>query len=162
MANVAVIKTMLRSFEMVSGLKINFAKSCFNAFGMSDEWVNNVADFLNYRLLSMPFTYLGIPIGANLRQSETWGTIIAKCEKRLSKWRQRHISFGGRMTLIKYVLTSIPIFYFSFLRVPKKVVGRLEKLQWWFLWGGEDDQNKISWVNWEDIYTSREKGGLGI
>jgi len=42
------------------------------------------------------------------------------------------------------------------------VVGRLERLQRWLLWGGGDDQKKISWVSWEDICTSREKGGLGI
>jgi len=95
MTNVAAIKTMLWSFEMVSGQKINFAKSCFGAFGMSDEWVNNAVDFLSCRLLSVPFTYLGIPIGANPWRSETWETIIAKCEKRLSNWRQRHLSFGG-------------------------------------------------------------------
>ena len=29
MSNVKAIKVMLRSFELVSGLKINFAKSCF-------------------------------------------------------------------------------------------------------------------------------------
>ena len=39
MSNVKAIKVMLRSFELVSGLKINFAKSCFGAFGMTEQWV---------------------------------------------------------------------------------------------------------------------------
>jgi len=94
MSNVAAIKTMLWSFELVSGLKINFAKSCFGAFGVSEEWVKNAADTLNCRLLSLPFSYLGIPIGANPRRSETWETIIVKCEKRLNKWKQRHLFLG--------------------------------------------------------------------
>lgn len=33
MSNVKAIKAMLRSFELVSGLKINFAKSSFGVFG---------------------------------------------------------------------------------------------------------------------------------
>ena len=72
MANVAAIKAILWSFELVSGLKINFSKSCFGAFGVSEEWVKIAANMLNFRLLLLPFSYLGIPIGAIPRQSETW------------------------------------------------------------------------------------------
>ena len=38
MENVKAIKAILRTFELVSGLKINFAKSCFGAFGVTDQW----------------------------------------------------------------------------------------------------------------------------
>ena len=37
MENVKAIKAILRTFELVSGFKINFAKSCFEAIGMSDQ-----------------------------------------------------------------------------------------------------------------------------
>ena len=36
MRNVKAIKAILRTFELVSGLKINFVKSSFGAFGMSE------------------------------------------------------------------------------------------------------------------------------
>ena len=36
MENIRVIKVILRAFELVSGLKINFAKSSFGAIGMPD------------------------------------------------------------------------------------------------------------------------------
>jgi len=35
MQNVNAIKVILRTFELVSGLKVNFAKSCFGTIGMS-------------------------------------------------------------------------------------------------------------------------------
>jgi len=38
MKNVKATKAILRSFELVSGLKINFAKSCFGAIGKPDHW----------------------------------------------------------------------------------------------------------------------------
>ena len=34
--------------------------------------------------------------------------------RKLSKWKQKYLSFGGRATLIKSVLNSIPFFYFFF------------------------------------------------
>ena len=38
MDNVTVIKAILKSFEMVSGLRINFAKSQFGAIGQIEDW----------------------------------------------------------------------------------------------------------------------------
>ena len=32
--------------------------------------------------------------------------------RKLSKWKQKYLSFGGRVTLIKLVLNSILIFFF--------------------------------------------------
>jgi len=76
-------------------LKINFAKSSLGAIGMSERWNFDAAGCLNCGLLSIPFVYLGIPIGANQRRGQLWEPIIKKCEKALSKWKQRHLSFGG-------------------------------------------------------------------
>ena len=80
MQNVKVLKAMLRSFEMVSSLKINFAKSQFGAVEKSVQWLNEAALYLNCSLLSVPFIYLGIPIGANPKSSVTWEPIVKKCE----------------------------------------------------------------------------------
>ena len=61
--NVKTIKSMLRSFELASGLKINFAKSYFGAIGKSDQWWKEVAEYFNCSMLSMPFLYLVSPLG---------------------------------------------------------------------------------------------------
>ena len=91
-----------------------------------------------------------------------WDPVILKCERKLSKWKQRNLSFGERVTLIKAVLNSIPIFFISFFRVPKNVVDKLVRLQRSFLWGEGDDQNKLTWVKWKTICLPKEKGGLGV
>jgi len=145
MENVKAITVILWSFEQVLGLKINFAKSNFGAVGMLEQWKKDAARYLNCRLLVVPFPYSGILIGANPRRCEVWDSIIKKCERKLSKWKQKYLSFSGRVTLIKLVINSIPIYFFSFFRVPNKVLDKLVRLKWWFLWGGGLEQKKIAW-----------------
>ena len=157
--NVKAIKVLLRSFELVSRLRITFAKSKFRAIGMSHHWIQNAANYLSCKVLVIPFLYLGIPIGANSRRSVIWDPIVERCERKLSKWNQRHLSFRGRVTLIKSVLNSIPIFFLFFSRVPKKVAIKLVRLQRWFLRGGNSDQRKIAWEKWETIVFQRRKVG---
>ena len=85
MRNVKTIKAILRTFELVSGLKINFVKSSFGAFGMSEQWKIEAANYLNCSLLTIPFIYLGIPIGANPRRCQMWDPLINKCERKLAR-----------------------------------------------------------------------------
>ena len=55
----------------MSGLKINFAKSRFGAIGATEQCILDAATYLNCKMWPVPFSYLGIPIGANPRRSET-------------------------------------------------------------------------------------------
>jgi len=66
------------------------------------------------------------------------------------------------VTFIKSALNSIPIYFLSFFRIAKKVVNKLVKLQWCFLWGGGVEQKKITWISWESVFLSKEKRDLGI
>lgn len=72
LANVITIKSVLRCFELILGLKVNFHKSFFrSALGVERRTFESYANKLNCRLIKLPFTYLGIPIGVNPRKSET-------------------------------------------------------------------------------------------
>ena len=74
---------------MVSGLKINYAKSQFGTVGKSAQWLNEAALYFNCSLLAVPFTYLGIPTKANPKNCVTWEPIVKKYESRLAKWKQK-------------------------------------------------------------------------
>jgi len=67
--NVRVMKSILRIFELASGLKINYAKSQFGCLGKSVTWCREAANYLNCGLLGFPFSYLGIPVGST---SKSW------------------------------------------------------------------------------------------
>ena len=48
-----------------------------------------------------------------------WRVIEEKFEKKLSSWKGKHLSVGGRLVLINSVLTSLVMFMLSFFEVPK-------------------------------------------
>jgi len=123
----------------------------------------SAATYLNCSQMSIPFPYLGIPIGANPRSSAIWDPIIKKCERKLAKCKQKYISFGRRVTLIKSVLNSIPIYFLSgfFFRIPKKVADKLVKVQRRFLWcGGElmQSRRRLPGLAGDQLAYQRRKG----
>lgn len=68
--NVLVIKSMLRSFELMSGLKVNFSKSKLAGVCMNGNEISRLARLLNCGTMELPFTYLGIPVGASHSKTE--------------------------------------------------------------------------------------------
>lgn len=78
---------------------------------------------------NLPFTYLGLPIGLNMRLKESWSNIIEKFKNKLSDWKENSISFGGRSILVKSVLGSMALYYFSLFRVPMSVIKELERVR---------------------------------
>lgn len=54
---------------------------------------------------------------------------MEKTEKKLSKWKTRYLSLGGRITLINSVLDPLPTYIMSLFPIPSKVEKRLDKLR---------------------------------
>jgi hypothetical protein len=109
---------VLRSFEIVSGLKVNFNKSKLYGINLDDSFLRASSLFLHCEVDSIPFRFLGIPVGVNPRRKATWSSIIESMKKRLGAWNGRNLSIGGRVTLINSVLSSLPLYFFSFFKTP--------------------------------------------
>ncbi|GAU42670.1 hypothetical protein TSUD_106440 [Trifolium subterraneum] len=93
--NIWIIKTLLRSFELVSGLKINFVKSKLYGLNVDSRLLEVGSAFLSCRSETIPFKFLGIPVGANPRRQETWKSMVDAMIKRLNSWISRQLSYGG-------------------------------------------------------------------
>jgi exonuclease III len=160
--NLWTLKAILRGFEMASGLKVNFWKSCLLGINVSEEFLAMGCSFLNCKRGVVPFKYLGLPVGANPRRLATWELLLEQIRRRLNSWGNKFISFGGRIVLLNSVLNSIPIFSMSFMKMPTQVWKKLISIQRAFLWGGVNRGRKISWVKWEVVCQSKCNGGLGV
>lgn len=72
------------------------------------------------------------------------------------------LSFPRRLTLIKFVMTNLPIYYLSLFKIPVGMAKEIEKIQSAFLWGGYDLRRKVHMAKWEVITKNKSLGGLGV
>ncbi|GJX41243.1 RNA-directed DNA polymerase, eukaryota, reverse transcriptase zinc-binding domain protein [Tanacetum coccineum] len=111
------------------GLKINVHKSHLLGVGVPNVIVDAAASSLGSSIMKTPFMYLGVPVGGNMSNIKAWDDIIRKIKSRLSKWKVKTLSIGGRLTLLKSVLGSTPIYWMSLYKVPKAVLASMEAIK---------------------------------
>ena len=69
---------------------------------------------------------------------------------------------GGRITLIKSVLSNLPIYHLSCFKCPKSIFQKIEKLQCEFLWNDSVEKRQYHLVKWDSVCKPFAQGGLGI
>ncbi|XP_026451452.1 uncharacterized protein LOC113351704 [Papaver somniferum] len=118
------ISASLICFRLCSGLSINAAKS--TAVGMGETHCQQpVVSSLGCTITDFPIPYLGMPVGASYRCRRIWDAVIENFEARLQGWMGRCLTYGGRLILIKFVLSAIAIFMMTVYSMPKFVAKRL-------------------------------------
>jgi hypothetical protein len=64
-----------------------------------------------------------------MNKISNWNPVIYTFEKRLSLWKAGSLSIGGRVTLIKSVLNSLPTYYLSLFKAPISVIDKLDRMR---------------------------------
>ncbi|GKF44230.1 hypothetical protein Tco_0130782, partial [Tanacetum coccineum] len=108
--------------------------------------------------MKTPFKYLGIMVGDHMSRCSAWSNSIQKVRTRLSKWKVKTLSIGGRLTLLKSVLGAVPIYNMSIYKAPKRVLHDMEMLRSKFFNEGDSQDSRISWVAWERVLSSKKNG----
>jgi len=111
--------------------------------------------------MKVTFKYLGLPKGGNHIKIDFWQDAVTKIRKRLALRKGKHISFVGRVILIKSVLSTIPLYYLSLFKISISVEKSIKKIQRVFLWEWGQEERKIAWVKWDFIFKTKDEGGLG-
>uniref|UniRef100_A0A2N9I472 Reverse transcriptase domain-containing protein n=1 Tax=Fagus sylvatica TaxID=28930 RepID=A0A2N9I472_FAGSY len=145
----------------VTGLRVNMRKSELVPVGDVPN-LSTLADIMHCRVTSLPMTYLGMPLGSSFKSKDIWNSIVEKMERRLAGWKSLYLSKGGRLTLLKSTLSSLPTYYLSLFTIPVSVANRIEKIQRNFLWGGQGEVVNPHLVNWDTVCSPITYGGLGV
>ncbi|GJV49258.1 RNA-directed DNA polymerase, eukaryota, reverse transcriptase zinc-binding domain protein [Tanacetum coccineum] len=94
---------LLNVFYLAFGLRININKSNVYGIRVSNNDIEGMAWITGCSAGSFPLTYLGIPIGSSIKRLTHWQSLIDKFEARLSRWKAKLLSIGGRSTLVRVI-----------------------------------------------------------
>ena len=119
------IRLDLSCFQAFTRLKVNVGKSEIVPVGDVGS-IGALANILHCRVGSLPMKYLGMPLGTPYKIASIWNPILEKMEKKLSGWKPLYLSKGGRLTLLKSNLSSLPTYYLFLFTIPVAMADRLE------------------------------------
>ncbi|GKD01133.1 hypothetical protein Tco_1171407 [Tanacetum coccineum] len=71
---------------------------------------------------SLPFIYLKLPVGKRMNLCDGWVDVINRFRDRLTAWKAKSLSNGGRLTLVKSVLGSLLVYFVSLYKAPVKSI----------------------------------------
>ena len=121
------IRLLLSCFQAFTGLKVNVGKSEIAPIGEVNNLVA-LASILQCRVGSLPMKFLGMLLGTSFKTASIWNPILEKMQKKLSGWKRLYLSKGGRLTLLKSTLSSLPMYFLSLFTIPKAMATRMESI----------------------------------
>nr|GEW35435.1 RNA-directed DNA polymerase, eukaryota, reverse transcriptase zinc-binding domain protein [Tanacetum cinerariifolium] len=133
-SNITTLVHVLECFFRASGLKINIGKIKIMGVHMDNAKVSRAAVKLGCLVLKATFIYLGSIVGGNM----------------------------NRLTLVKSMLGSMPIFHIAMFKVPTGFLSMLEMIRSYFFNGHDISSKKASWVCWKKVLAHKDIGGLGV
>jgi hypothetical protein len=156
------LKGLLQSFSDSIGLKINFQKSFLVPINTDVEKALHLANTIGCRVGTMPFTYLGLPLGTTRPSLEDFLPLINKIERRTMGLNQL-LGYHGRMLLVNSVLSALPTFYLCSLKIPVNLLEQVDKYIMHCLRdNGGINQKGGCLVAWKKATRPKEQGGLRI
>ncbi|KAL4581186.1 hypothetical protein LXL04_017396 [Taraxacum kok-saghyz] len=110
----------------------------------------------------LPATFLGIPIGLNMKRITSWNGLVDRIHKKMSNWKMKTLSVGGRLTIVNSILGNLGNYWCSLFPMPKAVAKSIEAKRRDFFWGIKEKSKVIKWVSWDKISKKKKYGGLGV
>lgn len=161
---VRAIKSILDHFADFSGLVVNPQKSTvwFSEKCDTEARQTIMAEF-EAREAQEQEKYLGILVtqqggGRDLSHNQ----LVEKVQEKLPGWKANLLSHAGRLTMVKAVLMSLPVYYMSIARLPTRTVKTVTATIRKFLWGKLDKTRYISLIGWDKVCRKKDEGGLGV
>uniref|UniRef100_A0A6N2MJJ3 Reverse transcriptase domain-containing protein n=1 Tax=Salix viminalis TaxID=40686 RepID=A0A6N2MJJ3_SALVM len=152
----------LLNMSSVRAKKVNSSKSGFIlSTRASLSRASIVGGALGFPRIRLPTKYLGMPLYKGPKKSFLWDDLTSRIAVRMKGWEAKVLSPGGRITILKSILTSMPLYLLHVIVPPKSVMCRIERLFNKLLWSAKG-QRRIHWECWEDLCYPVEEGVLGM
>ena len=157
------MKEILDTYAQSMGLHINYHKSVMIPINTPHKMATETAEIFGCIIGSMPFTYLGLPLGTTKATVYDLMPLVDRIERAMTT-NFLMMSYSGRVTVINTMLTSISTFTMCPLKVPPKILAHIDKIRRHFLWNKktEDGEHCNSLIAWDKVCRPKNKGGMGV
>ena len=154
---------ILEHFGAATGLRVNLAKSSVAAIRCTEINLQTILSNFSGMRVNFPLSYQGLPLTLGRLKMVHLQTSLDRVRAKLAGWQGKLLSAGGRRELVRSVLSSMPIYLLTALKVPKGFIRELDKARRRFLWAGDQEYHggKCK-VNWPTTCLPTAAGGLGI
>lgn len=105
--------------------------------------------------------YLGFPLFKGRNKKEDFLFILDKMQSRLAPWKDKLLNRASRITLVKSVIPSIPIYSMQLNWIPSSICTQMDRIVRNFIWKGHSDKG-IHLVSWDKVSRPKKDGGLGV
>jgi len=161
-SNLNCLKDIFMKYAETSGQLVNPQKSSIYAGSISNHRLSQIATMIGFKIGTLPFTYLGVPIFKGKPKKSYFQPIADKVKVKLAAWKSSLLSMAGRVQLIKSVIQSMLIHCLSIYSWPVSLIKDVERWIRNFLWSGDIHQKKLVTVAWHKVCKPIKEGGLGI
>ena len=160
--SVQILLQQLVLFGQTSGLDINTSKSSIYFGGVAVSLKQAILLDTGFSEGSFPFRYLGVPLSPHRLLASQFSPLLHKLEAAIQAWVGKHLSYAGRLELIKSVLYGMVQFWVSIFPMPCAVIMQITCLCRNFLWTGDICRSKSALVAWKTVCLPKKEGGLGL
>ncbi|KAG8374862.1 hypothetical protein BUALT_Bualt10G0039700 [Buddleja alternifolia] len=153
----------LDMFERWSGLSVNKKKSSIHFSHNVPPFTKlYIKDILDMNECDHKSKHFGLPFCKHARKSECFNDLIDCIGKTLSGWKAKHLSFAGRLVVLKSIAQALPIYHMSSFLMPKSICLKIDSLMRRFWWGHKEGSRGFNPVCWELVCSPKSVGGLGL
>lgn len=122
-----IINSTLIDYTKASRQEINSAKSEIFFFNTEEATQKRISTILNISIGSLPCKYLGFQLNDSSNQARLWEPLVGKIRKKIHSWKGKWLSLARTTTMLKSVLSSIPIYQLSLQNPPTYIENALNK-----------------------------------
>jgi hypothetical protein len=120
---------------------VNFSKSFIVPINIDEEKMQILAGILGCQIGSMPFTYLGLPLGTTKPTIQEFMPMLSRIERRLMGITP-FTSYAGRLTLNNSVLSALSTYFMCVVELSVEKIDQINKYIRHCIWRGSDLNKK--------------------
>jgi hypothetical protein len=129
---------------------------------ITDERLQFLAHTFGCAVGTLPFTYLGLPLGTSKPSVQDISPTVDQIERCLNAIAH-FLDYGGRLTFVNSVLSSLPLHYLCSLKLYKSIIKTFDRSRRHCLFSKEEGSTSVNALaTWPLVCRPKKHGGLGV